>query len=144
MELSTIWWLLAGGAVIAELLTGTFYLLMLGLGLAAGAIAAHAGLGVGWQYLVSAGVGIGSIAIWHSRKKETNPSVHLDIGSTVNVEHWSSNGEALVHYRGARWAARLTTTSEQEINTIVAPHHFKAGLHRIAAIEGNTLVLVKA
>ncbi|MFZ2989079.1 NfeD family protein, partial [Ideonella sp.] len=26
---STIWWLLAGGAVALELVTGTFYLLML-------------------------------------------------------------------------------------------------------------------
>ena len=25
MEESTIWWLLAGGLVVAELLTGTFY-----------------------------------------------------------------------------------------------------------------------
>ena len=34
MEQSTLWWLMAGAAVIAELLTGTFYLLMLALGLA--------------------------------------------------------------------------------------------------------------
>ena len=32
MEESTIWWLLAGGLVVAELLTGTFYLLMLAVG----------------------------------------------------------------------------------------------------------------
>ena len=43
MEDSTLWWLAAGAAVIVELLTGTFYLLMLTLGLAAGALAAHAG-----------------------------------------------------------------------------------------------------
>ena len=34
MEESTIWWLLAGGLVVAELLTGTFYLLMLAVGVA--------------------------------------------------------------------------------------------------------------
>ena len=32
MEYSTIWWLVAGALVIAELLTGSFYLLMLALG----------------------------------------------------------------------------------------------------------------
>ena len=32
---TTLWWLLAGGAVVLELLTGTFYLLMISLGLAA-------------------------------------------------------------------------------------------------------------
>ena len=41
MEESTIWWLLAGVAVVTELLTGTFYLLMLAVGLAAAALAAH-------------------------------------------------------------------------------------------------------
>ena len=35
MAQSTLWWLLAGTAVGVELATGTFYLLMLALGLAA-------------------------------------------------------------------------------------------------------------
>ena len=39
MAESTIWWLLAGVAIGLELVTGTFYLLMVGIGLAAGAIA---------------------------------------------------------------------------------------------------------
>jgi membrane protein implicated in regulation of membrane protease activity len=38
---TTVWWVLAGLAVALELATGTFYLLMLALGMAAGAIAAH-------------------------------------------------------------------------------------------------------
>ena len=37
---STLWWLLAGAAVAVELLTGTFYLLMLGIGMAVGLTAA--------------------------------------------------------------------------------------------------------
>ena len=41
---ATFWWLAAGGLVIAELLSGSFYLLMLALGTAAGAVAAQAGL----------------------------------------------------------------------------------------------------
>ena len=44
MEASTIWWLAAGAVVVAELLTGTFYLLMVALGLVAAALAAHLGL----------------------------------------------------------------------------------------------------
>ncbi|MGQ9723753.1 MAG: NfeD family protein [Tepidimonas sp.] len=39
---STLWWVLTGVAVVAELLSGTFFLLMLAVGGAAGAIAAHA------------------------------------------------------------------------------------------------------
>ena len=44
----TLWWVLAGVLVVAELLSGTFYLLMIALGAAAGA-------GVGY------GVGRGSV-----------------------------------------------------------------------------------
>ena len=45
MSDSTLWWLLAGAAVALELFTGTFYLLMLAVGMAAAALAAHAGAG---------------------------------------------------------------------------------------------------
>ena len=41
---STLWWLAAGGLIAVELITGTFYLLMISLGLVAAALAAHAGL----------------------------------------------------------------------------------------------------
>ena len=39
MDQPTIWWLLAGITVAVELVTGTFYLLMIALGLAAAALA---------------------------------------------------------------------------------------------------------
>ena len=40
MAFSTVWWLVTGGLIAVELLTGTFYLLMLSLGAAAAALAA--------------------------------------------------------------------------------------------------------
>ena len=43
MSEPTLWWLVTGAIVVAELLTGTFYLLMLGLGAVAAALAAHLG-----------------------------------------------------------------------------------------------------
>ena len=46
LDASTLWWLMAGVAVAIELLTGTFYLLMLAIGSAAGAVVAHTGLGL--------------------------------------------------------------------------------------------------
>jgi membrane protein implicated in regulation of membrane protease activity len=57
MTESTIWWLLTGGAVAVELLTGTFYLLMLAIGLAAAAVSAHLGLGLIGQLVVAAVMG---------------------------------------------------------------------------------------
>ena len=62
---STLWWVLAGLLVAAELLSGTFYLLMLALGVAAGALAAHAGLGLSAQVITAAVLGvIAQLAFW--------------------------------------------------------------------------------
>ena len=65
MDESTIWWLLAGTAVAVELMTGTFYLLMLTVGLVAGALAAHLGLAPVGQMVVAAIIGGGAVAAWH-------------------------------------------------------------------------------
>lgn len=54
MAPSTLWWLLAGAAIALELLTGTFYLLMLALGMAGAAVAAHLGAGTVVQLLIAA------------------------------------------------------------------------------------------
>ena len=57
MEESTLWWVLAGVAVAVELVTGTFYLLLLALGMAAGALAAHLGAGTALHLVCAAWVG---------------------------------------------------------------------------------------
>jgi hypothetical protein len=62
---STIWWLMAGSAVAVELVTGTFYLLMLAIGLASAALAAHLGASITLQFLSAAVVGGGAIVGWH-------------------------------------------------------------------------------
>ena len=140
MELSTptLWWLAAGVVVAAELATGTFYLLMMALGLAAGATAAHLGFAVAAQVIVAALVGGGATAFWHWRRfrqprsapASENRDVNLDIGERVAVAHWAADGTARVQYRGSAWTARL------------APGISAAsGEHRVVAVEGNWLVL---
>jgi len=57
MAQSTIWWLITGGLVAVELLTSTFYLLMLAIGMAAAACFAHAGANATVQIWVAATVG---------------------------------------------------------------------------------------
>lgn len=140
MDLSaaTVWWVAAGIAVAAELATGTFYLLMFALGLAAGAVASHVGLGTTAQIVVAALVGSASTALWHwkrarqpqSAPAERNRDVNLDIGERVQVEAWSRDGTARVTYRGTQWTARLQPGAAAV-----------AGEHRVAAVEGNWLVL---
>jgi membrane protein implicated in regulation of membrane protease activity len=135
---STGWWLAAGLLVVAELATGTFYLLMLALGAAAGAVAAHAGAGLTGQIASAALLGGGAMVAWHLRRSRqpaalpaaVNPDVNLDIGGTVQVDHWQADGTARVHYRGADWDAHHAGTGQPT-----------PGEHVIRAIEGTRLLL---
>ncbi len=135
---STLWWVAAGAAVAVELTTGTFYLLMFALGLAAGAVAAHLGLPFTAQIVVAALVGGGATAVWHWKRMRNprsapaaeNRDVNLDIGERVDVPAWGADRTARVSYRGCTWTARLAPGAE------AVP-----GAHRVAADEGNWLVL---
>jgi membrane protein implicated in regulation of membrane protease activity len=138
MAESTIWWLLAGSAVAVELLTGTFYLLMLAIGLAAAALAAHLGFSMPAQLVVAAVVGGGAVVGWHLVRQrrpkeppaEANRDVNLDIGETVQVVRWNADGTTMVKYRGAQWTA------------IPAPGAIPvAGPHRIREVIGSRLVI---
>ena len=138
MEQSTIWWLAAGIVVAAELLTGSFYLLMLALGLAAAAIAAHLGFELPLQMVSAAVVGGGAVAAWHWAKKKrpgdpsprAERSVNLDVGGTIYIDAWGPDGTALVKYRGAQWTAMHRPG--------VTP---ATGMHRVAELVGNRLLV---
>ncbi len=141
MAESTFWWLLAGAAVAVELVTGTFYLLMIALGLVAGALAAHLGLSMVLQMVVAAAVGGGAVAIWHWQREKSpaplpanaNRDVNLDIGEPVQVDQWNPDGTATVKFRGAQWTAVAANPSE-----VPAPGYF-----RIKETLGNRLVIEK-
>ena len=143
MDLSTatFWWVAAGVAVAAELATGTFYLLMIAIGLVAAAIAAHLGLGLNGQIIAAALVAGGTTATWHwhrahqprSAPAPENRDVNLDIGERVKVGAWGDDRTARVQYRGTQWTARLAPGA--------AP---LAGDYLVSAVEGNWLVLSPA
>ena len=115
MSDSTIWWLLAGAAVAVELVTGTFYLLMLGTGMVAAAIAAHLGATFPVELVVASIIGGGSVVAWRAYKQKrpstppagANHDVNLDVGETVHVETWNADGTGEVKYRGAQWQVAL-------------------------------------
>ena len=137
---STLWWLLAGSAVALELFTGTFYLLMLAIGLVAGALAAHAGAGTAMQLVVSALVGSASVIGWYliKRRSPADPSVrsmrsvNLDVGEVLQIDEWRSDGTASVQYRGAQW------TVIQRPGNAPTP-----GAYRVAELVGNRLLVDK-
>ena len=137
---STVCWLLAGAAVAVELMSGTFYLLMLAIGLAAGAIAAHAGAALTTQLIAAALVGGGAVAAWDLKRgrRRTEPAasanrdVNLDVGEIVHVDAWGPEGTASIRYRGANW-------------TVVAADGTIRGTgpHRVREVVGSRLVVEK-
>ncbi len=141
MSDSTVWWLLGGALVALELATGTFYLLMLAIGMAAGALSAHLGLPLAGQLVAAAVVGLGLTAGWYFVKKRRpgDPtaralrSVNLDVGETIRVEQWSQDGTASVRYRGAQWTVLLREGQSAE-----------PGLFKVTELVGNRLVVDKA
>lgn len=137
---ANLWWVGAGLLVAVELATGTFYLLMMALGMVAGAVSAHLGLGTTGQVVVAAVVGGGATAAWHLLKPAAshtpiaqNSDVNIDIGERVHVDTWNADGTARVAYRGSTWTARLAPNAPAT-----------AGPHRVSAVEGNWLVLSPA
>lgn len=135
-----IWWTLAGAAVVVELLTGTFYLLMVALGLGAAALTAHAGASSVVQLLVAAAVGGGAVTGWRIVRSRRPPplaagenrDVNLDVGETVYVDAWNPDGTASVKYRGAQWT--VMHRSGQVPST---------GAHTVVEIVGSRLVVEK-
>ena len=137
---STLWWLLTGTAVAVELVTGTFYLLMLAIGMAAGALAAHVGAPMTAQLITAAAVGGGAVAAWRFQRRKhppepvasANRDVNLDIGETVHIDAWNPDGTASIKYRGANWTAVAASG---------AVHG--TGAHRVREVVGNRLVVEK-
>ena len=134
----TLWWIVTGIAVGIELLTGTFYLLMIAIGLAAAALVAHTGAAMPAQLFAAALVGGGAVLACHRMRRQrvggttvrADRSVNLDIGETVHVEAWAPDGTASVKYRGAQWSVvhRPGVTPQP-------------GPHRVAELMGNRLVV---
>ena len=140
MTVSTLWWIGAGLAVAIELATGTFYLLMIAIGLTAGAVASHLGAGLTTQLVSAALVGGGAVAAWHLRRARhpqapaasANPDVNMDVGETVHIDQWQPDGTASVKYRGAAWTVIHRSGSLPT-----------SGAHRVVEVVGSRLVVDK-
>jgi membrane protein implicated in regulation of membrane protease activity len=131
------WLVLAGALVILEMFTGTFYLLMIAIGLAVGGAAALLGASLAVQTVAAAVVGV--IATFVLRRSRfghatatdatRDPSVNMDIGQQVAVPGWS-DGVARVMYRGAQWDLELAPGARPE-----------SGNFKIVEVRGSRLVV---
>lgn len=135
-----IWFGLAVLALIGEVVSGTFYLLIVGVAFALAGVAAGLSLGVEWQLVVCAAVALLSLLVLRRtgvlKKREVNSAknadVNLDIGQTVEVETWSDLGLTRVKYRGASWQAELASGQVKE-----------PGFFKIVEIRGTRLILAR-
>ena len=136
-----VWFAMAGVMVICEIFTGTFYLLMIAVGLAAGGIAALLGAGNPAQLAVAAVVGMvattalrrSKLGKRHPTDAARDPNVNLDIGQILAIDHWSSKGGtdvARVSYRRALWDAELAHGAVAQ-----------SGMFVIREIRGSRLIV---
>ena len=131
-------WLIAGIVlIIAELVSGTFFLLVLGIAAFAGAAVAWSGLGI-WPQAIAGAVVAAAGVLWvYQRRKGSSkqqmPS--LDVGQSAAFESWVNveARQARVRYRDTQWDAQIE-----------GPADGRAGeIFTIVAVDGSTLKVSK-
>ena len=138
MEDYVFWFVLGSGLVIAELLTGTFYLLVIAVAFAAAGSVALLGASVIWQMITAAAFSLGG-TLWlrqsrfgrRLRDRTSSDAVqNMDVGQTVRVDNWAPNRTARANYRGATWDIELSA------GEVAAPGEFV-----IREIHANRLIV---
>lgn len=128
-----IWWIGAAVLIGAELLTGTFYLLAIGVAAAIGGVVAWLGAGLAWQFVVAGTLGVALTIVahrWRLSRMLPTMDTPLDIGQAVQVRTWNADGTARVDYRGTQWDAELES-----------PAVARSAQLYICATRGSVLVL---
>ena len=138
MDEDILWAILGLTLVIVELLSGTFYLLMLGLAAFGAAIAAWLGQGFPLQVVVGSVIAAGGcygVHLYRARNA-LQQMAPVDAGQPANFEGWVDRGARLarVSYRGASWDALV------EAGEAPADDALGAGaILYVIATHGNTL-----
>jgi membrane protein implicated in regulation of membrane protease activity len=129
-----MWWIAGAALIAAELVTGTFYLLVIGLAVACGGVAAWFDAAVPVQWLIAAALGVVGTVLLQRWKRglaaSTPPQKGLDIGQMVQVQSWGPGGTARVAYRGSTWDAEVATPETPHAHTMY-----------IAGMRGSVLLL---
>ena len=137
MDHAIVWAVIGLVLVIVEVMTGTFYLLMLAVAAFGAALAAWLGLGFSAQSIVAAvvsAVGCYGVHVYRA-KNSAQQMAPIDAGMPASFESWLDAGSRLarVRYRGASWDARVEGGEAVEPGTTVY----------VLAAEGNTLRVAK-
>ena len=134
MRRQWIWWIAAALLIGAELLTGTFYLLAVGIAVAIGGVAAWLGARLAHPVRRRRRAGGRADDRWRttggSPRRPPPPQPSLDVGQAVHVATWNADGTARVAYRGSTWDAELAAPDVPRAETLY-----------IVATRGSVLVL---
>ncbi len=128
-----LWWILAAVLVGTELVTGTFYLLAVGIAFSVGGLAAWLGASTEAQLLLAGVLGAAGVLAaqrWRRRYAAPPPAPGFDLGQPVRVQAWNPDGTARVAYRGSLWTAELA-----------APDVPRGEVMYIVATRGSTLIV---
>jgi membrane protein implicated in regulation of membrane protease activity len=137
MDPALAWAIVGLVLVITELLTGTFYLLMLGAAAFGAALVAYLGQAFPVQCIVAAVVaaaGCYGVHVYREKNKSAQMPP-IDAGMPATFESWVDAGARLarVRYRGATWEARVEGAAPVEPGATVF----------VLAADGNTLKVAK-
>lgn len=128
-------WMIAGITLaIIEMLTGTFYLLVLGIASMGAAAVAYAGGSFWMQVVTAVAVTLAGVMLVHRRRsgRRTPTAQSLDVGEQVMLESWISEADGLarVSYRNSLWEAQVEGDRPSG-----------AKIFHIHAMQGNRLVV---
>jgi len=137
MDPALAWAILGMALVIIELLSGTFYLLMLAVAAFGAAGVAYFGHSFPAQCVVAAilaAAGCYGVHVYRARSMPQRMAP-IDAGMPASFESWLDAGSRLarVRYRGASWDARVEGTEAIEPGATVF----------VLAADGNTLKVAK-
>ncbi len=134
-----VWWfVLAFVLLVAELLTGTFYLLVISIATAGAGVASLFGAPLTVQLLIAAVIGFGGalllrrLRLGRLQNAEAEPLQNMDVGQTLHVQRWTGSRTARASYRGAQWDVELAAGEEAQPGEFV-----------IQAIHANRLVVAR-
>jgi membrane protein implicated in regulation of membrane protease activity len=137
MDVALAWAIAALVLVIAELLSGTFYLLMLAVAAFGAAAVAYFGQPFPTQCVVAvvlAAIGCYGVHVYRARTLGMRMPP-IDAGMPASFESWldATARLARVRYRGASWEARVEGSEALEPGATVF----------VLATDGNTLKVAK-
>lgn len=111
MQAYVVWFIAACVLIAAELMSGSLYLLVIGVAAGAAGACALAGLSTGVQLGVASAISIAGVAALRLWRREAggaaDAGLAFDAGQTVEVVDPRHDGGLRVAYRGTHWDAEL-------------------------------------